>query len=211
MRTILLFIFLNLLLSGALMATTPSTFDQLIVHIEQQLQHKEPIVVAISGFGGSGKSTLAEKLRLHFGLAEDELIQIDELNGPNRHGPDIFDQTDWPLLMRILEDVRAGKKLQYTGKDDKDRPVHRDLPLPRVVIVEGIRLLQPKLMPYFDVSVWIDCPQEIALGRAKARDRLQGENEETVSLWDTDWGPKDKIYFETYRPNQLAMFFISRT
>ena len=75
-----------------------------------------------------------------------------------------------------------------------------------MVIFEGIRLLQPELSPFFDITVWIDCPQEIALERAKARDRAQGEGEETVSLWDTDWGPKDKAYFETYRPDKLASF-----
>ncbi|GAG89728.1 unnamed protein product [marine sediment metagenome] len=84
--------------------------------------------------------------------------------------------------------------------------MHFDEELPKLVIVEGIRLLQPKLIPNFDISVWIDCPQAIAIQRAKARDRKQGEDEQTVERWDTDWGPKDKEYFDMYRPDKIATF-----
>ncbi len=180
--------------------------EQLIALIEQVLKNKLYAVVAISGFGGSGKSTLADRLRDHFQIKDNQIVRIDHLYGPNPSGPGIFDQSDWLLLEHILTDIRAGKRLMYQGKGDKGRALHIDEELPRVVIVEGIRLLQPKLMPYFDVSVWIDCPQDIAIPRAKARDRSQGDDEATVSRWDTDWGPKDKLYFDTYRPDQLATF-----
>lgn len=66
--------------------------------------------------------------------------------------------------------------------------------------------MQPKLMSRFDVSVWIDCPQDFAIQRAKARNQAQGDDDESLRRWDTDWGPKDKIYFDRFRPDQLAMF-----
>ena len=91
-------------------------------------------------------------------------------------------------------------------KDHKGKILFFDEELPPVVIFEGIRLIQPKFSQYFDISVWIDCPQDFAITRAKNRDRSQGENEETVGRWDTDWGPKDKKYFDTFRPDKLADF-----
>ncbi len=181
-------------------------FAELVTQIEKQLAKKPHAVVGISGFGGAGKSHLADQLRDHFKISDKQIVRIDHLYGPNHNGPGIFDQSDWPLLARILEDVHAGERLQYQGRNDKGESVHRDEALPKVVIVEGIRLLQPHLMPSFDISVWIDCPQELALKRTKARDRAQGDDEQTVSRWDTDWGPKDKKYYDTYRPNQLATF-----
>lgn len=179
-------------------------FSQLVAKIEEQLVHQECLVVAISGFGGSGKSHLADRLQSHFGLKESQTIRLDHLYSQNPDGPGLLDQVDWPLLIQILDSVREGRSLHYVGRGFRKEALPVDEPLPRVVIVEGIRLLQPNLLPYFDIAIWMDCPQEIAMERAKRRDRLQGEDEETVSRWDTDWGPKDKEYFETYRPDRLA-------
>jgi uridine kinase len=188
------------------LGATSIGFQDLVKEIEEQLIHKPRIVVAISGFGGSGKSHLADQLRDHFSIKDEQLIRIDQLYGPNPNGPGILDQSDWELLARILGDIHLGKRLQYQGKSDKGERILCDEPLPRVVIVEGIRLLQPRFMHYFDLSVWIDCPQEFAKARAKARDRSQGDDEQTVARWDTDWGPKDREYFDTYRPDQLGTF-----
>ncbi len=181
-------------------------FDELITAIEELMKQKLHVVIAISGFGGSGKSHLTNKLCDYFKIKENQVVCIDNLYGPNPNGPDIFDQSDWPLIESILKDVCAGKKLQYQGKSFKGNILHFDEELPKVVIFEGIRLLQPKLLPYFDMSIWIDCPQELAIKRAKARDRAQGEDEHTINRWDTDWGPKDKEYFEKFHPDQLATF-----
>ena len=181
-------------------------FADLVAQIEHLSLQKSNMIVGITGFGGSGKSTLADRLGSYFKVKEEQRVSMDLLYGPNRHGPDIFDQNNWDLLIRILEDSRTGKKLLYQGKDDKGLPVQRDELLPKILIVEGVRLLQPRLMKFFDISVWIDCSQEYAIQRAKNRDRAQGEDELTVNLWDTDWGPKDKTYFEKFRPDLLASF-----
>ena len=76
--------------------------------------------------------------------------------------------------------------MKYQGKGDTGKVLHLDEDLPQTVIFEGIRLLQPKFDQYFDISAWIDCPQDFAIERAKDRDRSQGEDEETVNRWDTD-------------------------
>lgn len=185
-------------------------FVDLLAHVEAIAKKKATIVVAISGFGGAGKSHLADKLRKHFGINENQVIRIDHLYGSNPNGPGIFDQSDWGLLGQILKDVQAGKRLCYEGKGYKGEAILCNEELPNVIIVEGIRLLQPNLMSYFDISVWIDCPQDVALERAKARDRAQGEDEQTIALWDTDWGPKDALYFDTYRPDKLASFLYEK-
>lgn len=181
-------------------------FGKLVTQVTTLLAKKAVVFVAISGFGGSGKSTLAEKLACEFDVADEQIIRLDHLYSKHFDGPGILDQVDWELLVQILKKAHAGERLTYVGKGYRGEALPTDEVLPKVVIVEGIRLLQPDLLPYFDISVWLDCPQEVAIERAKARDRAQGEDEETVSLWDTDWGPKDRLYFETYQPNKFATF-----
>lgn len=183
-----------------------SSFKKLVSRIEQVAEDKPHTVTGITGYGGSGKSHLANKLRDHFDINDNQVIRIDNLYGLNPKGPNIFDQSDWNLISNILQKSNAGKRIKYQGKDHKGNILFFDEDLPKVVIFEGIRLLQPNLNQYFDIRVWIDCPQDFAIARAKVRDRSQGENEETVGKWDTDWGPKDKKYFDLFRPDKLANF-----
>ena len=179
---------------------------KLISKIEQLEKCKSHVIVGITGYGGSGKSHLADRLSDHFTIQNDQVVRIDNLYGQNPKGPGIFDQSNWTLIERILKDSSFGRRLKYTGKDHKGKNLYFDEQLPNIVIFEGIRLLQPKFNKYFDLQVWIDCPQDFAIKRAKERDLSQGENEERVAMWDTDWGPKDKKYFDTYRPDRLADF-----
>ncbi|MCH9614634.1 MAG: hypothetical protein SP1CHLAM54_14030 [Chlamydiia bacterium] len=179
---------------------------ELIEQIDHLLEEKNRVFVAISGFGGSGKTSLADQLGKHYHLKDDQIIRLDHFYSENPNGPDCLDQVNWPLLTQILQQAHAGENLNYIGKGYRGEKLSVNEKLPHVVIVEGIRLLQPDLLPYFDITVWIACPQPIALERAKARDRKQGEDEATISLWDTDWGPKDLTYYNTYHPEKLASY-----
>ena len=181
-----------------------NNFEALVSKIERIGKNKPHVIVGITGFGGSGKSYLSDRLRDYFGIDDNQIVRIDNLYGPNPRGSSIFDQSDWELIESILKASSAGKRLEYQGKDYKGKILYFDEDLPEIVIFEGIRLLQPKFNKYFDFQVWIDCPQDFAIKRAKERDLSQGENEERVAMWDTDWGPKDKKYFDTYRPARLA-------
>ena len=179
-------------------------FLRLVQAIELASADTEPAVVAVSGFGGSGKSTLADRLAATFGIDRGLVLRTDNLYSTNPHGRGLFDITDWTLLGRLLLEARHAERLSYVGRTYAGDPVEVDDVMPRVVIVEGLRLYRPDLMSAYDVAVWIDCPLERATERAKARNRLQGESAYELGLWDSLWAPLDGEYFQSYRPDQLA-------
>lgn len=171
-----------------------------------------PAFVAISGFGGSGKSTLA--LNLCENLSGADIVPIDDfIVGPREQRSGDWQTFDRERLRRgILEQAHFGEPLSYrkynsgewvNGRGGKVRTV-----TPRqVLIVEGCSVIHPELMPYYDCSVWIDCSQDIALANAKQRDQTETSlfgDDDTAKLWDEIWGPNDRDYFETFRPDQMV-------
>jgi len=185
---------------------SPGDFDLLVASVRQTLTATAPVVVAVSGFGGSGKSTLADRLADAFAVGRRQVLRTDSLYSTTPHGAGLFDITDWPLLRRLLSDVRRSDRLTYVGRRYCGEPVEIDEPMPRVVILEGLRLFRPELMSAYDIAVWIDCPLEQATRRAKARNLAQGDSEYELGLWNTLWAPLDAEYFGRYRPKELATF-----
>ena len=185
----------------------PCMYEDLAKQIVQLLSTKSPVVVAISGYGGSGKSSLADKLATQFGVNENQIIRTDDLHALNyMHVKDIFQQRDWPVIMDLLANIKTNKRLKYLKRNDKEVESSVDVPLPRLVIFEGIHLLRPQIMSYVDISVWIDCPLQLATNRAKERNRQQGDSEADIALWDTKWVPEAKQYYERVAPQKIANF-----
>jgi uridine kinase len=180
-------------------------FDELTKQIDE-LSGNHTVVVGISGFAGSGKTTLAEKLADHYEIKDSQIIHLDNIYTPLPRDGGLFDDYDGPLLVHILQEAKAGKDLNYQGAgfDGKPYPWRFSEKLPKVLLVEGIRLYRPELMSQFDLSIWIGCPPELALRRAKERDLKQGHDELYMKRWDTEWAPQNQKYFDVYRPDKLA-------
>lgn len=165
------------------------------------------VFIAISGFGGSGKSTLASKVR--DAIDGSEIIPIDDFIVRAKENVD----EDWATFDRqrlrtdVLDVAKPGQSLSYkvfnsgeyvNGQGGKLRSIIPE----RLIIVEGCGILHPTLMSYFDYSVWIDCPIEIAVEMAKSRDKAEGHDND--SLWDNVWSSNDQRFFKKYRPDLLS-------
>ena len=191
--------------------------EELVCRIQQvEPLGTKPVFVAISGFGGSGKSTLAnfvvEKLE------SVSIIPIDDfIIGERTHR-----SADWSTFDRlrlqneILQRAVTGKTLRYQQFHSGEwvsgvGGAWRELSIGEIVVIEGCGVIHPNLMPFYDYSAWIDCPQDIALVSAKKRDANEAElfrDDDTTLLWDTVWGPNDSDYFEQFRPDLSATVLV---
>lgn len=190
------------------------SYDQLAAKLSDALGSSKHLVLAISGFGGSGKTTLAKKLKYQFPAST--LIQLDNFLVNRGQGAGWAGGYDWSRLENLLKNVKNGNNLHYRAYDWKKDSLteeYIDEKLPSLIIVEGVRLLQPKLLPYFDLTVWIDVDIDTASQRGIRRDEQNWEDKADkhglaahLNSWHTTWRPKDEEYFEKFRPDKIADF-----
>ncbi len=184
-------------------------FEILAERIQKLLATKRPLIVAVSGFGGSGKTTLAEDLRKHF--SDSTLLQLDNFL-VNRGGGDGWrGGYDWTRFEQVLKDIESGKDLHYQwyNWEKNETKDWIDQPLPALVIVEGVRIMQPSLTHYFDLTVWIDKSLADATEQGKQRDRDNKPDEgfdieAHIRKWDEVWSPKEKEFAALFDPAQHA-------
>ena len=161
-------------------------------------------VIGISGFGGSGKSTLAEKLKNV--LNDTQVVSMDAF-GIDRLS---MRSEDWSsfdrnrVVAQVLQPAQDGESIIYDEYDWDQNKITGKLSVQpsRYLIVEGCSCLHPDLLPYYDFTVWIDCPLEVATERGMERDKKWGYNSEKE--WRNIWMPNERDFLEKYHPDKIS-------
>jgi uridine kinase len=146
-------------------------------------------IIAVCGASGSGKSRFSKELKESIKDLKVEILSTDSFykdyktytekqkqdfadDNLDYDNPELMDRE---LLMRILRDLKAGKDVKipvynfdtYKREEGKFRMVKGDV---NVVILEGIFTLSfESLLELYDLSVFIDTPDDICLGRRLLR------------------------------------------
>lgn len=167
-----------------------------------------PPIVGISGHGGAGKSTLADRLITDLGGTPEQVIRTDCFYAVDA-GPSsgLFDLHDWTALFDLLHRIRVtadSTRLVYSVRTYDGAEGACDVPMPPVVLVEGIRVIRPETMMFLDLAVWIDLAPERAGLRAVERNRGQGDSSDELDLWRTKWIPEAHDYAQLVGPERLA-------
>jgi len=171
---------------------------------------KDVFVFGLSGPDTAGKSTLtselSEKLKdcgkqivvigadwFHFPKAERRASPGTEPEQFVHHTIN-FDR----LIEEVLQPLELGTKLitfeHFDVDEDKGYEESIALKKPLIVLLEGIFLFQPKLLPFLDFKVYLRVDEKQALVRARARDSHRPLFYQTLNIEDR--------YREKYLPGQ---------
>jgi uridine kinase len=162
-----------------------------IIEVTRELlKKKQPVLVAIGGYGGSGKTTLARAIQNQF--PNSTIITLDDFAVPDG-GSDrkrIISQVLLPLSEQRLARYQRFVWQQQSFMD------WRELKPEGLIIVEGVSVLEEDFNSYYDFRIWIDCPLELASERGMARDRiLYGSSYDR--MWEEFWKKEDRDYGKT--------------
>lgn len=161
-----------------------------------------PIVIGVAGCSGSGKTTLAEELAremegTHFHIdhyyRDMSHLTYEQRCRQNFDHPDEIESDLLIAHVRRLAEGHAIHQPQYDFSNHTRRlGVQKHVEAPRLLIVDGIFALHYEgLRDLYDLSIYVDTPDEVCYQRRLARDvRERGRSADSVA----------KHYSETVRP-----------
>ncbi|XP_023516943.1 uridine-cytidine kinase C-like isoform X1 [Cucurbita pepo subsp. pepo] len=186
----------------------PLSFEKgffIVIRACQLLSQKNDgiILVGVAGPSGAGKTVFTEKV-LNF-IPSIAVITMDNYNDSSRIIDDNFDDprlTDYDTLLENIHGLREGKSVQVPIYDFKtsSRAGYRTLevPMSRIVIIEGIYALSEKLRPLLDLRVSITGGVHFDLVKRVLRDiqRVGQEPEEIIHQVSETVYPMYKAFIE---------------
>jgi uridine kinase len=151
-------------------------------------------IVGLAGPSGSGKSTVAKHVASRF---QGHVISMEVYSLEMNHLPleerakldyDAPNAIDVKLLESHIRDYQAGKAIEapiYNFAEHlrvSDRREH--IPAKSLLIVEGILALHfADLRRHFDLSIYLDAPDEVCFHRRKVRDITERQRSLDLILW----------------------------
>src|SRR5580700_5080471 len=155
---------------------------------------EEIFVVGLAGPSGSGKSTVATRgaSRLNGHVISMEVYSLEMNHLPleerAKQNYDAPNAIDVQLLESHIHDYAAGHAIEAPIYDFSqhlrvhDR--HQHIAAKSLLIVEGILALHFKrLRPLFDLSIYLDAPEEVCFHRRKVRDITERQRSLDFILW----------------------------
>ena len=138
-------------------------------------------IVGLAGPSGSGKSTVAKRVatRLNGHVISMEIYSVETNHLPleqrAKRNYDAPDATDVGLLESHIRKYGTGHAIEAPiydfGQHLRVSGRSEHIPAGPLLIVEGILALHfAELRPHFDLSIYLDAPEDVCFHRRKVRD-----------------------------------------
>ena len=190
-------------------------------------EHSHPLRVAIDGIDAAGKTSLANELVEPLEAHGRDIIRasIDGFHNPRelryRQGKDspegyFFDSFNYKALIdSLLKPLGPNGNLEYQTSvfdfqsDTQINPHTHHAQKDAILIFDGVFLLRPELISYWDFSIFVAIDLDISVERASQRDQyLFGSAEDVRKRYWKRYVPGQRIYLTTCQPRQHADIII---
>lgn len=208
--------------------TMTRTFTEFAGFLAKRQHEGRALLVAIDGRGGSGKSTFTALL--HGALRGAGLTVVTTVSADgfvmNLRKEDWRPLPSMPgmrapyrinvdrLRREVLETLHDGLSAQFVYRDwwDAEKAEVRIVHSQGIVLVEGTYTLDRRLRDFYDERIFVECPEELTLERALARDVPRSDDPITASLvWREIHGPAESAYISEQNPRVAAHVVVDGT
>jgi uridine kinase len=200
--------------------------EKLTSHIVN-LDPGHPLRIAVDGVDAAGKTFLADELSQALSVQPRQVILVSVDNflnlkrirrGKGHYSPQGFyqDSYNYPALIEnLLEPLGPNGSHQYrTAVYDLQNDISLDLPFQTapqdaILILDGIFLLRPCLLQYWDLSIFLSCDFDVTRTRGTKRDAaLFGSLSEAENRYLKRYIPGQQLYFKEAHPLDNADILI---
>ncbi len=185
-------------------------FLPLFARIDKLLK-KGSAVIAIEGGSASGKTTLSKMLEEIYGctvLHMDDFFLQPEQRTAERFAEPGGNIDRERFLQEVLVPLSKNEQLEYRRFDCSTMKI---LPAVSIVpqkltVIEGAYSMHPELEKYYDLSVFLDIPQELQKERISKRNTPQ-----MAERFYNEWIPLESKYFQKLNVKQRCSLTIEIT
>jgi len=179
------------------------TAAKYIANLQDLLQELEPAkkqvwLIAIDGRPCSGKTTLTEQL---VEPLDAQTMYLDEFFiPPTQWANNIIPAFPFPYIryqefIKGIKTLAAGKAFHYYSHDWQANRLASEpttISPNKTIIIEGISVLSPELVGYYDKKIWVDSASNTEYAAIVAR-----EKNKNLDLWNSMYIPSVDIYCQT--------------
>lgn len=183
-------------------------FLSLFARLDKMLQ-KGPVRLAIEGGCASGKTTLAKKIEQTYECMVfhmDDFFLRPEQRTPERYREAGGNVDRERFLEEVLIPLSKNQTVNYRRFDCSSFKIAPAVAIKprRLTVVEGTYSMHPELAPYYDLSVFLNIPQELQKQRIIERNTPQ-----IAKRFFDEWIPLEQHYFKETNTAQRCDITIS--
>ncbi|MFC2150813.1 uridine kinase [Calditrichota bacterium] len=186
--------------------------EELLESISISHNTNRSFLIAIDGQAGAGKSTFTARLvnLLLDNSIEATIVPLDNFfktSSQRRQIYAVISDLDWRRMRdQVILPLRSGKRahFQYYSWVEDRLLDWITVESPSVVIVDGVTALRKELAEFYDLRIWLSCPDEVRLPRLSSRaDMRAGEIKR--------WLPSERRYLKSHNPASRADLIIDNS